>query len=142
MGRILHIFKNSINTSAYKMAAQHSVRPSLTFNEPLSCWSLGLCLMHRSPCSPYHVPLAEGRYRLAGCGRWCGFGKREQPLHLKLILGTERTEGAAASRPGPCSACIQDANNICHPDLLKKKKKKKRNTLKYSRMFYVLGFLR
>ena len=71
--------------------------------------------------------------------RWCSFAKREQPLHLKLILGTERMEGAAASRPGPCSACIQDTNNICHPDL---KKKKKRNTLKYSRMFYVLGFLR
>ena len=61
---------------------------------------------------------------LAGCVRWCSFAKREQPLHLKLILGTERMEGAAASRPGPCSACIQDTNNICHPDLKKKKKKK------------------
>ena len=49
--------------SAYKMAAQHSIRPSFTFNESLFCWSSGLCLMHRSPCSPYHVPLAEGRCR-------------------------------------------------------------------------------
>lgn len=43
--------------------------------------------------------------------------KGEQRSYLKLILGTERREGAATSRPGLSSACIRDTNNICHPNV-------------------------
>lgn len=43
--------------------------------------------------------------------------KGERPAYLKLIWGTERREGAATSRPGLSSACIQDTNDICHPNV-------------------------